>query len=458
MKKHRPYARFALIAVLALVGAYFGSMLGAMFAHPAAGIIIGAASFQIANVALFPVGFDFGGEIRKLEDQMGTKREEQRGLVFKAETEKRDFNDDEKGKFDTLVGDIRSLQSRIDRLKEFENQEKASARGKHEDNKKDKQEAENRAVEEAVNIYLRRGKEALNAEQRELLETRALSAKTGAAGAYTIPTGFANELEVALKSFGGIMDAGTIMETETGETIPHPTMNDSNNVGTILGENTDAGASTDPSFGVINIEAHTFSSKPILVPNQLLEDSAFNLEAYLSAALAERINRAFNTYGTTGTGTNQPQGVVVATTKGADAAAAAVTYDNIVDLLHSVDPAYRVNGKFMMNDSTFKALRKLKDNNGQPIFQLSLRDSEPTTLLGKPVIINNDMANIGTGAKSILFGDFSKYKIRRVKNYGIKRLVERYAEFNQTGFLLFIRLDGKLIDAGTNPIKHLLHA
>ncbi|MBN2744515.1 MAG: phage major capsid protein [Marinilabiliaceae bacterium] len=397
-------------------------------------------------------------QIASLKDELGNKRAQQRALISTAEAEKRDFNDDENTQFTAIDAEIRSLQTRIDRLAQLEAVEKNNANNQRQNDSAQQTDAEERQVADAVNIYMRRGLEGLTAEQRSMLESRALSSVTGSAGAYTIPQGFANVLEVAMMTYGGILSAATIMDTDTGNDIPHPTMNDNSNTGAILGENTTVGASTDPSFGVVTLKAYTYSSKPILVPNQLLEDSAFNLDAYLANALAERIGRAFNTHGTTGTGTDQPQGIVTASTKGADAAAGAITYDNLVDLQHSVDPAYRKNGAWMMNDSTFKALRKLKDTTGQPIFQLSMRDGEPTTLLGKPVIINNDMAAIGASAKSVLFGDFSKYKVRRVKNYGVKRLTERYADLNQTAFLLFVRLDGKLIDAGTHPVKHLLHA
>lgn len=401
---------------------------------------------------------DINSQIQSLQDLIGTKREEQRALVTTAEAETRDFNDDENSKFNTAEAEIRSMQSRLTRLQKIEAENAGTAGNQRDKTDAENAEAESRAVGEAVTLYMRRGLEGLTSEQRQLLESRALSSVTGTAGAYTIPQGFANILEVALLKTGGMLEVATIMDTDTGNDIQFPTMNDTANKGAILGENTTVGTSTDPSFGVVTLKAYTYSSKPIMVPNQLLEDSAFNLEAFCADALAQRISSAFNEHATTGNGTTQPQGIVAASAKGADAAAAAITYDNLVDLMHSVDPMYRNNGKWMMNDSTFKALRKLKDTTGQPIFQLSLRDSEPTTLLGKPVVINNDMAAIGASAKSIIYGDLSKYKVRRVKNYGVRRLTERYADLNQTAFILFVRLDGKLIDAGTNPVKHLLHA
>ena len=139
---------------------------------------------------------------------------------------------------------------------------------------------------------------------------------------------------------------------------------------------------------------------------------------------------------------------------GATGQTATVIYDDIVDLVYSVDKAYRQNAKFMMNDSTVKAIRKLKDGNGLPLWQPTLQAGEPDSLIGYPVVINNDVAAMAASAKSILFGDFKKYKVRRVKDVTLLRLVERYAEAHQVGFLAFARFDGDLLDAGTDPIKH----
>jgi HK97 family phage major capsid protein len=174
--------------------------------------------------------------------------------------------------------------------------------------------------------------------------------------------------------------------------------------------------------------------------------------------LVDRVMRAFAEHAATGGGTSTPQGVTIGGTKGADAAVSSITYDNLVDLQHSVDKNYRKNGTFMFNDNTLKVLRKLKDDQGRPIFQESMRDGEPSTILGKPYVVDNDMPDIGASAKSIAFGDFNKYIVRRVRGYSVKRLTERYADNNQTGFLLFVRLDGRILDAGTHPIKYLQHA
>jgi HK97 family phage major capsid protein len=112
----------------------------------------------------------------------------------------------------------------------------------------------------------------------------------------------------------------------------------------------------------------------------------------------------------------------------------------------------------MMHDSTFKAIRKLLDSQNRPIFQPDISASSPGTLLGSPVVINQDCATIAASAKAVYFGDFSKYIIRDVQDFTLLRLEERYADFHQVGFVGFSRHDGRILDAGTDPIKHLVLA
>jgi HK97 family phage major capsid protein len=113
----------------------------------------------------------------------------------------------------------------------------------------------------------------------------------------------------------------------------------------------------------------------------------------------------------------------------------------------------------MFNDSTFKAIKKLSvgSSDDRPLWQPSITTNAPDTLEGYQYVINQDMASIGSLAKSILFGDFSNYIIREVADWRLVRLVERYAELDQVAFVMFARYDGQVIDAGTNPIKYMKH-
>jgi HK97 family phage major capsid protein len=189
-----------------------------------------------------------------------------------------------------------------------------------------------------------------------------------------------------------------------------------------------------------------------------LQDSAIDLESFIGGALGERIARILNTHFTTGDNSSKPQGITASGAGVTAAAVAAITYSELLDLQHSVDPSYRGNAKFMMHDTTFKAVRKLVDDQNRPIFQPDISAASPGTLLGSPIVINQDCATLAASAKAIFFGDFSKYIIRDVQDFTLLRLEERYADYHQVGFVGFSRHDGRILDAGTDPIKHMVMA
>jgi HK97 family phage major capsid protein len=195
-----------------------------------------------------------------------------------------------------------------------------------------------------------------------------------------------------------------------------------------------------------------YTSKLVLVSYQLLNDSAIDVDGTLRSLLAERIGRIWNTHFTTGTGTSQPTGIVTGATTGVTGTTGqtlTVIYDNLVDLIHSIDPSYRnANCKFMVADATLAAVRKLKDTQGHPLWQPSVQAGTPDTLLSYPVVINQDMPVMAANAKSILFGDIrSAYVARIVNDVQIVRLNERYADFLQVGFFGFARADGTVQNA-----------
>jgi HK97 family phage major capsid protein len=287
-------------------------------------------------------------------------------------------------------------------------------------------------------------------------EARAQSL-TAAAGGYTVPQGFINQLEASLLAFGGMREVATILRTAEGNDLPIPTVSDHSNVGAILAENTQV-AEQDVTFGQITLKAYKYSSKLIRVSAELLQDSAIDLESFIGGALGERVARVLNSHFTIGTNSSQPQGIIASGAGVTAASATAITYGELVDLQHSVDPAYRGNAKFMMHDSTFKAIRKLLDGQNRPIFQPDITAASPGTLLGSPIVINQDCATIAASAKAVFFGDFSKYLIRDVQDFTLLRLEERYADYHQVGFVGFSRHDGRILDAGTDPIKHLVMA
>jgi HK97 family phage major capsid protein len=294
------------------------------------------------------------------------------------------------------------------------------------------------------------------------VEARALSAVTGAAGALTIPEGFVRSLEINMLAFGGVRQVAEQIRTTEGADLPWPTADDTSNTGEQLGESAAVTVSgADPTFGAIILKAYKFSSKGVKIPSELLEDTAFDMAGVLGGMLGERLGRITNTKFTTGTGAATPKGIVEASTAGnTTASATAITADELMDLVHQVDPAYRTQAPgFMMHDSVLLVIRKLKDGNGDYLWQSGLQDGVPDRLLSYPLTINQDMTSAVTaGLKTILFGALNKYKIRTVREIRLFRLEELYRANDQDGFMAFAREDGNLLDAGTAPVKHLLQA
>ena len=204
----------------------------------------------------------------------------------------------------------------------------------------------------------------------------------------------------------------------------------------------------DDAFGQQTIGAHKVGTI-IKVSEELLNDAAFDLEGYFSSEFARRIGNKEEDAFFNGDGTGKPLGVL-ADNGGAEvgvtaASATAITADEIIDLFYSLKSPYRKNAIWVLNDSTIKAIRKLKDHNGQYLWQPALRDGEYDTILGKRIFTSPYAPEIGAGAKSIAFGDFSYYWIGDRQGVSFKRLNERYAETGQVGFIATKRVDAKLI-------------
>lgn len=291
------------------------------------------------------------------------------------------------------------------------------------------------------------------------VNTRTLSTHIGASGGFTYGDAFVNSLEMAMLHFGGMRQVADIIRTDSGNTLAYPTANDTSNTGEIIAESTEV-STADPSFGAVNLYAHKYSSKMVKVPVELLEDSAFNIPVILGGMLGERLGRITNTHFTTGDGAAKPRGITTMSTLGkTTAGATAITMDEVIDLIHSVDIAYRTAGcSFMFKDTTLQLLRKLKDGQGQYLWSAGTQAGEVDRIWGFPYTINNDMPAATSGLKSMLFGQLNKYKIREVRSIRLRRLVERYAEVDQEGFVAFARYDGVLVDAGVAPVKHMLQA
>jgi HK97 family phage major capsid protein len=319
--------------------------------------------------------------------------------------------------------------------------------------------------------YVRQGMGGLEPDERRILaghatdpELRAQGVGTGAAGGFTVPEGFWNRIVETKLAFGGVSQVASNITTATGQDLPWMTNDDTGNVGAILSENTQI-TEQDIVMGTDSLGAYLYTSKLIRVSYQLLQDSAVDVEGLLARKMGERLARIHNTHQTTGTGTAQPQGIVVGATTGkTTASGTAITYNEIIDLIHSVDPAYRgPQAQFMFNDGILGYLRKIVDDSGgaglgRPLWEPSVQVGAPNTIHGHAYTINQDMqATVATATTTILFGDFAAgYIIRDVKGVNVVRLDERYADYLQVGWFAYDRQDSLVDDA--NAYKAMVQA
>lgn len=319
----------------------------------------------------------------------------------------------------------------------------------------------------ALRAMLKGGLSALTPEQRQAMAARqnpdiqaAMSTTTGSEGGYTVATEFSRQLIEALKAAGSVRSVASNIRTSTGAQMLFPTTDATAEEGELLAQNTTA-AVLETAFGQASLDVYKYSSKSIALPFELLQDSMFDIEAYIQNLLRLRLGRIQDRHHVLGTGTSQPRGVVTASAvgkTGTTGQTTSVIYDDLVDLEHSIDPAYRANCRYMMNDSTLKALRKIKDGQNRPIFvpgyETGNPGGAPDRLLGREIVINQYMAAMAANAKSILFGDFSKFLIRDVMDVTLFRMTDSaFTLKGQVGFVAFCRSGANMVDNG-GAIKH----
>lgn len=297
----------------------------------------------------------------------------------------------------------------------------------------------------------------LNEADKKLVATfRNTAMSTGTQGVEMIAPLFQRELLIAMKAQGGMRAAARVIQTDTGASLPWPTMDDTAQSASIITENSAITEDTELTFNTVTVGAFTYKSGVLLISLQLLQDSAFDFDSIIRDALASRFVRKQNADFTTGAGTTLPFGVVTKASSGkvgTTGQTLTVIYDDLVDLFHSVDPVYRAGASWMMADSSIQVIRKLKDSQGHPLWQPSLTVGAPDSLLGLPIVVNQNVAAMAANAKSILFGNFQNYLIRDTLEMSWLVLKELYAANLQVGYIAFMRSDGNLISAAA-PIKY----
>lgn len=313
--------------------------------------------------------------------------------------------------------------------------------------------------------------EDLTSEERSVLRQGAIKFEgraqttSATAGGYTVPTTLASFIDRAMKAWGPMYDEDicTTMVTPSGNPMKIPTTDDTSVVAVAHTEGTaltDDGGS-DVTFGQKSLDAFAFDTEFVRWSWELNTDSIFAMEQLLGDLLGERLARIANSQLTTGTGSSAPNGIVTASALGkTSASTTAITADEIIDLLHSVDPAYRQSPKarFMFNDATLAVIRKLKDGQGNYLWQMGdVTAGQPGTLLGYRYSINQAMASIPASAsasKVMLFGDFGKYYVRKVGGPVVGVMRERF--WPDLGIAGLIRFDGEIGQSAA--VKHLITA
>ena len=275
--------------------------------------------------------------------------------------------------------------------------------------------------------------------------TDALQVGTDSEGGYLVPDEFEKTLIEALEEENIFRKLATVIKTSSGDR-KIPVVASKGSASWVDEEGLIP--ESDDSFGQVSIGAYKLGTL-IKVSNELLNDSVFNLEAYISKEFGRRCGAKEEEAFFNGNGTGKPTGILDATygaiTGVTTDAVDKITADEIIDLFYSLKAPYRKRAVWVLNDSTVKAIRKLKDGNGNYLWQPALTEGTPDTILGRPVYTSAYMPSIAAGARTVIFGDLSYYWVADRQGRTFKKLSELYATTDQTGFMATQRVDGKLI-------------
>ena len=329
--------------------------------------------------------------------------------------------------------------------------------------KKDTEHAKTQA-HAGVEVFLRTMTNERTPEQRELIRNT-MSTTTGSQGGYTVPSQVSSDLVDTMKDYGAMRRRADRLATSSGNDLNYPTSDGTAEIGEIVTQNSSS-SSADPSFGTVPLNVVKFGSKVIAVPIELLQDSAVDVLALINKRVRDRIGRIQNQKFSTGSGTGEPNGLVTAASVGKTGTTGQTTtiiYDDLVDIIDSVDVAYLTEGDmyFMFGQTLRRTIRKIKDTAGRPIWTPSYDAGAsaglPDLLLGYPVEINNDMPTPAANAYSLAFGQIKKYMVRDAMDITLFRFEDSaYITKGQIGFMAWCRAGGNLID--TAAVKTYRHS
>lgn len=369
--------------------------------------------------------------------------------------EKKDFDNkaDEIGRLDAQISAAQNMLDG-DAEKNFKDAQRMSP--------EQRAQREQDQVRNAVDTFLRVQSKHLTGDQAEMIRNT-MSTTTDSEGGFTVPKTLSANFIETLKDYQGIRQIADRVTTGDGRQISWPTTDGTSEEGEIVAQNQAAG-DQDVTFGTVSMNVFKYSTKVITIPIELLQDTEIDIIGLVYGRFRDRIGRVQNRMMTRdGTGSEQPFSLVNRATVGVTGAAGtatSITYDNLVDIQESLDPAYEQNGVWMFHQSMRKIIRKLKDGNGRPIwipsYDAGIQGTRVDLLLDKPIQINNHMPTPAANAKSISYGDHKKYLVRDTMGLTVFKFEDSpYIKKGQIGFLGWARSGGNLID--TNSVRLWQH-
>jgi HK97 family phage major capsid protein len=417
-------------------------------------------------------------EIRAITESRARVLAQMRELDAKATEEKRNaFSAEEQEQYDKLATEFEELGDKEQRSLALYQQEREVEKslaspiekrvgieqdaGTYEDWREAKHGIRPQDEPEVRNAYWKY-MHARSTAELDVEEQRALSRATGAAGNFLVPTDFYRQLISALRWQGSFASLANEIVTDNGETIP-VAVNTAFGTANWVAEN-NAYTPSDETYAQVNLGAFKAARK-IIVSEELLEDSAFDLQAHLAERFGESISVLEETAFIMGDGAGKPQGILSSatasniTTVTAAAGAGNVTtfgYDALVTAMFSLPPQYRANASWIVSDASARNLYLLKDSTGQPIWSPTVASGGPDTLLGKPVYTHPDLPTAALGNISAVFGDWRRaYTVRRVRGFSMQRQNELHSDNGQIGFRGQERVDGRVVlAAAAVALKH----
>ncbi|MEU7293336.1 phage major capsid protein [Streptomyces exfoliatus] len=404
--------------------------------------------------------------IKRLQERRANVWEQAKTLLDTAEAEKRELTAEEEQTYQRLNADLDAIDARAKDMAAAEQRTKDAdeafralldkdpapeARGTAADQ-------ETKRVRDWLTGVSGRSLD-ITPDQRIPLDQRTLSKLSAGAGANTVPISFYNQLVQHMIETSGVLAAGpTVLRTATGEQLQIPKTTAHSASAGIVAE---AGTLTanEPTFGQVSLDAYKYGFL-LQVSHELANDTGVDLLGYLAMQAGRALGNGFGAHLVTGTGSSQPNGVLTASTlgkTGSASVAGAPNADELIDLYYSVIAPYRNSTScgWMMRDATIATVRKLKDGNGQYVWQPALTLGSPDMILGKPVYTDPSMPAVALGAKSILFGDFSTYFVREVESLRFERSDDFAFNTDLITYRAILRGDGDQVDT-TGAIKHFI--